>query len=219
MRPRAFFVAQVILVLALCIIILGISVFLANYLAFLIRISGHDSLLGFGSRGITTFLLVIPWKWVAVDALLIVLTVYVLRRFRWWYARPAVYLSSGLFIAALVVGFFIDEATPFNDDLLRRADHDELPAPIHALYEHAHEGAPHDQGVYRGIVSAIGTSTLTLAHDDFDHDEDDGDLTILPPAHQDLSAFHIGDRLYVAGSQVSSSTISAYGIQELAPAP
>lgn len=219
MRPKAFFVAQVALMIALCAVILGISVFIANYVSFMLRIGGHQALLSFGSRGLVTFLLVIPWEWLALDVLLIVFTAYLLRRFRWGYRHPAVYVAALLLLAALALGFFVDEATPFNEQLLRSADRDELPGPLHDLYEHAHAGPPHDLGIYRGIVSAVGTSTLTLTHDDFDHDEDDGSLIVIPPARTDVGAFQPGDRLYVAGSPVAPATIQAYGIEKLSPVP
>jgi len=214
MRPKSYFVLQAGVILALSVLVLLVSTFLANFISFTLRVGGHDSLLWFGPRGLASFLIVFPWGWLALDLALAVLAVLLVRRFRFGYRNPILSTAAALAIGALAIGIALDRGTPFNDDLLRSADNDALPSPLGEFYEMAHAGPPHDAGIFRGIVSAIGTSTITLVHDDFDHDRDDGAFVVIPPQGFDFNAVSVGDDLYIAGTPTPDG-ISAYGIREL----
>lgn len=216
MRPKIFFTLKAALVLLVAGIILLVSVGIVNFVAFGLRVNGHESLLAFGPRGILAFLVIFPWPLVVIDALLVILLEELLRRFRFVYRSPMLYILLGLVACALSLGLALDRATPLNDDLLQRADHDHLPGPLQSLYESERAPAPHAHGIFRGTVTDIATTTLIMKHDDHDADSDDGVYVVEPPPGAHPSDFVVGERLYVAGD-VSNGVVHAYGIGTLPP--
>lgn len=131
---KTHFLLRVILLIAVTIVTLIISVFLFNYVFFSLRISGHESLLGFGPQGVVPFLEFFPWPFLVVDIALIIILEWLLRKFRFGYRSPILYLLIGLFVVTVSAGYFIDRKTGFNDALLQQADHDYLPGPFGELY-------------------------------------------------------------------------------------
>jgi len=216
MRPKVYFTLKAALILIVAGIILLVSVGIVNFIAFSLRLNGHESLLAFGPRGVLAFLAIFPWPLVVIDALLVVLLEELLRRFRFTYRSPMLYLILAILAVALSVGITLDRATPLNDDLLQSADHDHLPPPLEALYEGARAPAPHDHGIFRGTVIDIATSTFTMKHDDHDADADDGTYVVMPPSGIPPSDFQIGERLYVAGD-TDQNIVHAYGVGQLPP--
>ncbi len=214
MRPRIVFTLQILFVAVLCAVALALSIFLLAFIVFILRVGGHQSLLSFGPRGLEAFVFVFPWFWFFVDVVLVLLVVLLVRRFQFGYRRPALYITLAVFLFAGAAGLILDRGTSFNDDLLRSADNDTLPSPLGDLYETAHERAPSDRGIFRGMVTAIGTSTLTLSHDDFDRDHDDGTFLVIPQTGFDFSSVGVGDRLYVAG-MLTHEAVEAYGISKI----
>ena len=214
MHSRLYFALQLAIVILLGMLILGISVFLANFISFSMRIAGHDALLGFGARGVKTFLAIFPWGWLTADIILIALGSFLIRRFPFGYRRPVLFVAGGLLILALGFGVALDRATPLNEHLLRGADDDRLVPPFNTLYQGVHTPPPHDRGIFHGIVHSVGTSTFTISHDDFDHDNDDGLFLVLPPDGFSLANVSVGERVYIAGTPTPYG-IEAYGIEEL----
>ncbi|HVW71896.1 MAG TPA: hypothetical protein VHB93_01960 [Candidatus Paceibacterota bacterium] len=218
MRSRGYFVLQTIGLAVLAALVVAITTFIINFVLFVIDVEGHGSLLTFGPRGIETFLLIFPWGWFVLDVVLVVATTLLIRRFRFGYRRSFLYVAGILFVLALVAGVALDRGTGLNALLLDDADHDRLPPPIGSLYQGVHNGAPHDQGVFRGVVDTVSTTSFTMRHDDFDRDEDDGSFTVLLPDGFDASGIAPGARVYVAGNRVPGA-IAAYGVQVLPPSP
>lgn len=218
MRPRIYFILEAAGLAALALMITGITAFLANFMLFALDVEGHGSLLAFGARGLGTFVFVFPWGWLLLDLALIVLITVLVRRFRFGYRRSVLYVAALLLLAALLAGAVLERGTSLNAFLLDDADHDRLPAPIGNLYEGIHDGPPHELGVYRGIVDVVATSSFTMSHDDFDHDGDDGTLTVWLPEGFDDSQLSVGDRVYVAGTRTSEG-VAAYGVRVLGPLP
>jgi len=218
MRPRIYFILEAAGLLILAALVVAITAFLVNYLVFALDVEGHGSLLTFGPRGIGTFLVVFPWGWLILDLVLIVLTTLLVRRFRFGYRRSFLYIAGALCVIAIIAGVVVERGTSLNAFLLDDADHDRLPAPIGSLYEDVHGGAPHDRGVFRGIVDTVSTTTFSMHHDDFDHDGDDGSFTVIVPAGFDVSTLTPGERVYVAGTPTPEG-IDAYGIQVIPAAP
>src|ERR1041385_3285643 len=134
-HPRAYFVLQIIALAAVSLAVLGISVFLCNFIFFAIRISGSRELLGFGNRGLAIFFHVFPWWLLVLDIGLIVLLEGLLRRFRFGYRSPILYLLFALLVITISTGYTLDRATLFNDFLHDRAHEHRLPGPLNFLYE------------------------------------------------------------------------------------
>lgn len=214
MRPKLYFTLKAVAVLVVAGVILLVTVGIFNYISFSERVNGHESLLMFGPRGILLFLAIFPWPLLILDILLVVLLESLLRRFQFAYRRPVLYLILLFAVGAFALGVVLDRATHFNDDLLQRIDHKQLPPPLGFLYVDARRPAPHDRGIFRGTIVNVATSTFTLIHDDYDKDQDDGTYEILPPPETPLQNFSLGERLYVAGT-VENGIVHAYGIEVL----
>jgi hypothetical protein len=210
MRPKLYFVAQVIVVTIVAIITLAVSVFAVSFIFFSIHESGELFLFGFGMRGLLTFIAIFPWFTSLLALSLIILFEWLLRHFKFNYRRSILSVFFGLFCVVGVVGVLIS-ITPIHKNLLDQADHGHLPF-IGESYENIH--TPHENnGEFRGVIISISTSTITISHNDNDADTDDGVRTILVPLGFDISTLHIGDRMYVAGD-MASDTVSAYGLQK-----
>lgn len=217
MRSKLSFTFETALAGFVALVILAVSVAIVSFILFGLRVNGHESLLAFGPRGIGSFLLIFPWPLLLLDVLLIVFLESLLRRFKFGYRSPILYLLLGLLAVAIAAGLALDRGTSFNDDLLQHADHGDLPAPFGELYEHVRAPAPHEHGIYRGTITAIGTSTMTMAHDDLDRDTDESSYTVVFPDGYATSSLSVGERVYVAGDE-EDHVIRAFGVNPLPPA-
>lgn len=135
MRPRVYFVAQVLGLALLSLAALVVTIFLLNFILFSIRLNRQDLLLAEGPGGWAAFIWFFPWGWFALDALLVWALERLLRMFRWGWRTPALYMVGGLVVFALGVGLVLDRATPLNDDLFEMRH--ELPLLVGSFYEGA----------------------------------------------------------------------------------
>ena len=210
MRPRLYFVAQVAAVAALALVTLALSIYVLSFILFSIHESGEQFLLGFGGRGLLTLAELFPWLTLLLVVALFVALEWLLRYFKFGYSFSM--LRIFLSIAAVaVVGSAAVTLTPLHAFLLDRADRGALPV-FGGIYESVYD-SHQAQGVFRGVVSLISTSTFVCTHDDTDRDTDDGTWTILPPQDFNLGSLSVGDRVYVAG-ELQNGTVQAYGIQQ-----
>lgn len=218
MRPKFYFTAETILAGFVALLILLVSVGLLNFIFFGLRLNGHESLLNFGPQGIALFFFIFPWPLLALDVLLVLFLETLLRRFKFGYRAPVLYLLLGLLAVSISAGLALDRGTSLNDLLFTRAEHGELPSPFAEFYEGVPAAAPHEEGIFRGTITDVGTSTFMLRHDDFDRDTDETIYTVVMPDGFPTSTLSAGERVYVAG-QARGSTITPYGIRVLPPPP
>lgn len=214
MHSRSFFILKSLLILALSALVLLLSVWLASFISFGLRITGHDSLLGFGTRGLALFLTVFPWQFLVLDIILIALLVWLLQRFRFIYRTPILIVLGVLFVLGAASGLLFDRETRFHTDLFEHAEAGELPSFVEGLYKSASPVAPEDRGVYRGFVTNSSPGVFLMTHDDRDRGEDDGSWMVIVPAGYDTGILRIGDKVYVAGDREGTS-IRAYGVRVL----
>jgi hypothetical protein len=210
-RPRAYFIAQVVMVIALLAVALALSVFVLSFVIFSVHESGELFLLGFGQQGIATFFVLFPWVALAFDIVLFVAIEWLIRRFKFGYRIPIIRALFGILLFALVGGIIID-LTPLHGALLDKADQNELPI-VGEWYEGINESHA-GQGVFRGTVTSIQGDDFAISHDDGDNDADDGTWTIVAPLGFDMASIAVGDDVYVAGS-VAQGTVQSYGVQRL----
>lgn len=214
MRPRIYFILKAAVVVFVAVLVLLLSVFLSSFIFFGLRFSGHDSLLGFGYRGIELFVSLFPWPLALLNVALIFILEWLLHRFRFIYRRSLLYLFLILIVAAATFGLVIDRETDFHDARFEEAERGELIEPLEQLYESAHTKLPEERGIYRGSVTEVHESSFEMVSDDFDADEDDGTWKVFPPKEEDLSEIIEGDRVYVAGEREEDG-VHAYGMREL----
>lgn len=218
MRPKLYFILKASAVAFVAFLVLAVSVFLASFIFFAIRLNGSDSLLGFGPRGLGLFLETFPWPLALLDLVLILGLEWLLRRFRFAYSRSVLLILLALLAVVGGIGVTVSQTTRFHDDLFEHAEREGLPPPLGAFYRGAHQKPPEELGVYRGVVTTIGSETFVLTHEDFDQDQDEGDWVIAPPDGFDIAVIQIGDRVFVAGD-IDGEIVRAYGIRILPPPP
>ena len=214
MKPRLFFVGKTVLVIFVAVLILLISVWLISFISFGLRLSGNESLLGFGTRGSLMFLTVFPWWLAVVDLVLIASLTWLVRRFTFGYRSSVLSLIVVLIVGGIVSGFLFDRETRFHDERFEEAEAGELFGPLESLYESAYSKAPEEHGIFRGFVLEVFENSFVLTHDDHDNDEDDGTWTVRPPQSFDMKTIQPGDRVYVAGER-EEGEIEAYGVRIL----
>ena len=208
-KPRIYFVMQVVLLVALSFLALALAVFIMSFVIFSLQESGEQFLLSFGHRGILTFLVLFPWTIFIIDILLFVIIEWLLRRFKFGHRIPVLYIFATIIGVAFIFSVIIN-FTQFHSFLLNKADNDELPV-LGKWYESIHDSHA-AQGVFRGNIISIQNNTFVMSHDDKDLDADDGTWTISLPSGSDILNLHIGDNVYVAGN-VTGGIVHAYGIQ------
>ncbi len=218
MRSRLYFAARVALLTIVAIAVLVISILIFNFISFSVRISGHESLLGFGSRGLLTFFALFPWWLLLVDVALIIALENLLRQFKFGYKSPVLYLLGIILVLTIGVGTLLDRVTPFNDQMLDRAEHHGLPGPLGEFYESAHRGHVPDDGVCRCIITAINGETITA------YDSVTGTSTVFTievpsdDPQATTSMLSVGDIVFIAGDK-DGSVIRAFGISKFLPKP
>jgi hypothetical protein len=212
MRPRMFFVAQVLAIDAGALCAFFVAVFFISFVLFALRESGAASLLRFGSRGLAVFFSVFPWLTIGFVAVLVVAIEWLLRKFTFGYRAPILRVFAGV-VAFTIVASVLLALSPLHRALLDRADNDALPV-LGEMYESVH-ASHRDAGIFRGVVTSVATSSFVISHNDFDRDADDGTWTVMPPAGAGVgSTVQLGEKVYIAGD-VEGGIIRAYGIQQL----
>jgi hypothetical protein len=213
MRPRMFFVLKIIGLALLTVLILVISILLCSYVAFTLRLNGHDELLSFGSRGILIFFELFPWPLLALDALLIFLLRQLMRQFKFGYRSP--WLPAIIIIAAISIagGVVLDRATPLNDSLLHQADGGHLPPPFGMMYRDSRTPQQPGVGEFRGVVEQIQGNTLVLSSYT---ESTTTRITVHvptqgPDAHE---TYKIGEGIIVGG-QMQNGVVQAFGIHPI----
>ena len=210
MRPRFFFSLQVIATITVIIAILLITIFIINFIFFSIRISGQEQLLGFGSPGIRSFLRFFPWHLLILDGLLFWILQQLLRRFRFGYRIPMLYLFGTLLCLALAAGFILDRVTPFNERMHTGRAH--LPPPLAGLYEGQRKKPLRGSGICRCEILAIDGAIITV----LDTREATSTLTVVvPPDNRraTTSGLSVGDVVFIAGEE-KNGIVHAFGIKK-----
>ncbi len=210
MRPKIYFTLQVIVVAVVAVCAFIASVLVVSFAFFSLHESGELLLLGFGVRGLLTFIALFPWVTLLIAVGLVVLLEWLIRYFKFSYRQP---ILKVFFVAVCVVcvGGLLITFTPLHTNLSDTADRGDLPF-IGQLYEDVH--MPHeDKGEFRGVVVSVATSTITITHNDHDADADDGTRVVTVPTNFNTSILHIGDRVYVAGD-MTNGTVTAYGLSK-----
>lgn len=214
MRPRAYFIFKMVLLVCVAALFFLTTAFLASYICFFINESHRGALLGFGQKGIRTFVSIFPWRVLVADLFFLVLFEWLFRRFRIAYRRSFAYIFLGSLAVIGAAGLALCN-TALHPFLLEQGEHDGLPV-IGGMYGHLRHSAP-DRGVFRGTIIQIGDGMITIAREDFDSDWDEEECDILlPPGTPAAMIWSVGDEVFVAGEAAPGEcTIRAYGIQKI----
>lgn len=210
MKPRSYFATQIFLSVVLSIIVFVLTVFIASFILFSTYEGGDAYLLGFGVYGILSFLELFPWTLIVLNIGLIIALEALLRRFPFVYRISLLRIFGVIVVASVVIGWAITH-TPLHDAILERSDRAGVPV-LGRIYESIRGSRAH-YGIFRGIVVSTGDAFFIMAHDDFDHDADDGVRVVhITPDTVAPAVIHVGDKVYVAGSE-KDNEVQAYGVQ------
>ncbi len=212
MHSRAYFIARVVLSVIVAGLTLTISALVGSFIFFSIHLSGHFFLLGYGARGVQTFILLFPWALLALDVALIIALQWLLQGFRFGYRASLLVVFLWVLGGSVALAAVIN-VLPVNSALLERADRGELPL-VGGIYMGVHD-SHRAQGVFRGVVISTAGPTSTIIRSDRDRDIDDGQHVVVTGPETKLDApLHVGDQVYIFGTD-ASGTIEAEGIDHL----
>ncbi len=210
MTPRMYFTVKVIMLSFVVLLVLFITSFLISFILFSIRVSGRMSLLGFGGQGIRTFFALFPWTFFAIDLALLALLEICLKRFRFGYRSPFVYLSGSIVVVSVALALIMD-STHVHPFIEKRIGHEATPTPGN-FYIHVRR-PPHERGIFKGIVASTSDHMFLLQYNDLDSENDDGMRVVYLPENFPIEKLpHVGDALFVAG-EVSGDDIRAFGFK------
>lgn len=206
MRPKLFYVLKVGLVAAVGVAILVVVSLLTSFILFSIWVSDRAFLLGFGARGINTFLMLFPWRLFILAFVLVVIFTVLIRSFRFGYRSPILYFSIIALGLSIGSGFLIAR-TPLHQGLSERDRVHHLPV-LHGIYHHVSRPAPSND-VFRGFVRTIMEQSIRV------EDEEQRIVTVVLPANwSNRIVIKVGDQLFIAGDW-HGATFRAYGLKKI----
>lgn len=211
MYPKSRFIVRTGIIVLLSVVVFSCIVFVLSFIFFSIHESGEQFLLGFGTRGVITFLELFPWVTLILTLLLLLLLEWLLRYFKFSYQISIMRIFLYTIVVTLCVSILFT-FTPLHSSLLKKAELNKLPI-VGGIYDAIHD-SHQDKGVLRGAVISIQSNSFVISHNDNDKDADDGTWNVIVPAGFDISKIHIGEKVYVAGN-ASKGVVYAYGIGEI----
>lgn len=220
MRPKLYFTLKLATLIVLGSLVMGISVFLFNFILFCIHAQAIDSLLGFGARGWLWFIESFPWLLLGIDIVCMGAFYIIGRRFNRGYRTPIMWNVLAIVVVTVAAGAIIDTATPINDFLHK--DHPRyLPPQVKQLYYSYERPVRPASGTCLCNILAIGTSTFTVWSSALGTSTK---FTIVVPAdapYATTSGLAIGDTVMIAGEDIMSASgtptnsIQAFGIRKV----
>lgn len=212
MKPRWHFVLKATLIL-LGIFILSLALlYLVSFILFVLRQNGLYFITPFGFRGITIFLLSLPWILVFVSIAFLLALEVMIRKYSFSYRRPILYSLLAIFVLVTIGGFIVGD-TDFHQGVFKSANNKGLPI-IGPMYK----GYGLDE-----VENICFCQINEIIDDGFMATDESGDLfkilvnddTRFPYGME----FRIGDNVLILGDK-DGDTIEAIGMRlsdEFAP--
>lgn len=226
MRPKMYFTLKLATLIVLASLVLGISVFLFNFILHSIHAQAIDSFLDFGTRGWMSFAIAFPWTLLIIDVACMAAFFIIGRRFNRGYRMPIMWNVVAIIVVTVAAGAIIDTATPINNWLHK--DHPRyLPPQVKQLYLSYERPAEPERGTCLCNILSIGTSTFTVWSSALGSTTE---FTIIVPPnapYATTSGLAIGDTVMIAGEEITNplatgtttsianTMIRAYGIRKV----
>ena len=213
MRPKAYFIVKVGSLMLVAFLTFVVSVLLISYTLFSLHVGGQIFLLGFGARGFYEFLIVFPWILVLIDLALLLFFDYLMKKFKFGYGSPIVYLFLGSIGLIIIFGVLLN-LTSFHRGLLDRAEHKHLPF-MGGFYNDLKQSHK-EYGIFQGQIVSLATSSFSFQYIDNDPETDDPIVNVYIPAGFNIeSILSSGDEVFVAGDMIGTGTIKSYGVRKI----
>ena len=200
-HSKNYFRLRLALLIVLIAAVLLVSIFLLSFIMFDIRASGKISLIGFAGHGINLFLELFPWTLLVIDLILIIITSFIARTFRFGYKTPAVYMLLIVLGIIALLGTIVDRETPLHTMLLESANNHTLPVFEH-MYKKVRHAPPSKDGIYRGIISMIKDDSITV-NIESETDETVSEYKVLIKDAEIKDKIKLGDNIFIAGEIVN----------------
>ena len=210
MRPRLYFTLKSIALAVVAILTLLLTVSIGSFILFTIRTSYETSLLGFGPSGLLLFLELFPWSLLVLDIASIVLLEWMLRKFRFGYRSPLLYLLFVILVIILSASSVID-TDRVSDTVLRGAHDIGLPI-VGDFYDRGRRPPSPGSGACPCVVVAINGNVLTMQENI--PNELPKQVTVVLPPGAATSSIHVGDSLFIAGT-FDQGILHAFGTRPM----
>ena len=207
MRPKIYFILRAILVALMTILVAFFILFLVSFILFNLRASGAWFVprFGFGAMGI--FIKSLPWLFILIALILIVVLEILVKRFSFAYRRPILYSVLAIIIFALLGSFAISR-THLHPDFFWKAQERRLPM-MGGFYRGF--GMPKLGKVHYGIVTDMTDNGFYL-------ETSQGEIltvlatsTIRSPMGPNIKK---DDRVVVLGKQ-DDGTVQSFGVRRI----
>jgi len=205
-KPKFYFTLKSIAILTVAGLALLLSVSIGCFILFSIRTSYETSLLGFGPSGLFIFLRLFPWPLLILDIASIILLEWMLRKFRFGYRSPLLYLLFLILVIVLTVSGALDNRR-VSDFVLRGAHDGGLPI-IGDFYDQGRRPPPPGSGACPCTVLSIDGNTLIMQENA--PNQPPQQVTVVLPNTQATSSIHVGDRLFIVGNY-EGGVLHAFG--------
>ena len=212
MHSKVYFVCRVSVLFLATLGLLITSSLLISYIIFSITISDRLFLLGFGNQGIQAFLKLFPWHLVVLEVVLIIILEQIVRKFRWAYRRPLIWILLGIGIVSSICSLIITSSA-FHERLFIQST--QL-GPLKNLYQDIQKPSG-KRDIFHGQIVDIKGYTFIIT--DLDHSPSHTLETIKVHIAKTTKVFNdlrIGDLVFVAG-ELNNGEITAYGIRKWQP--
>lgn len=212
MKSRTYFAFKVGILFVLIFFTFLTSVALLSYLLFSLKTGGSLFLLGFGTKGVYKFLLMLPWFLLCLNAVLLFFLDYLLKRFKFGYNSPFIYLFLGTLFFVTIFSYFIN-FTSLHRMVMHRAMEEGLPIGNRFYSEIRRSNKA--QGIIRGEVVSIGDDFIIIKHMQYDRDGGTEEKIMIQNGANLDNFIKVGDEVFVAGDIASGTQIRAYGVRRL----
>lgn len=211
MKSRRYFVVKAAILVFFTFVIFVSTTILVSFLVFTLVNRGDLFLLSFGAKGISKFVLMFPWYLLVINAFLLIFLDYLVRRFKYGYHSPIIYLFLGTLVFVTLFSFVINY-TSFHKMLYGFARKNNIP---YADQFYNNIRMPHRQdGVARGIVTYVGDNYLVLRPTDRQNMGEQ--IKVYAPEGMDIkNLVHVGEEVYIAGDIATGTEIIPYGMHRM----
>ena len=201
MRPHWQFVLQGVALITAVVFAIGVLVYVASFVLYILQWSGAVYAPQFGTYGLVAFVLTIPWRLALVGLILLALIHVLVKRFAFSYHRPFLYTIVGVLVFTFVSALFIAQ-TSVHDQVRARMTDQPLPL-LASLYE---TDRPAELLTFGTIVDVAGdTYVLETATGEL--------LTVITTKRTRLSrTLEHNTQVIVLGERIEG-TITARGIR------
>lgn len=207
MRPKWYFIARAAFLVTGGVLAALVLLFLASFVVFTLRLNGAWYVPAFGLRGVSTFIVALPWLILFVALGFLTLLEILIQRYQFAYKRPLLYSLAGLAML-LVAGGIVLMRIHLHETLFLRAQQHRLPL-AGSLYRQYSLRQSRNFTTGR-ILKKTSTGFHLL-----NHQAETIEVVITPKTRLPLGADFAEDDVVVVFGQRQDGLVEALGVLEI----